>query len=177
MPRVALWLLANLLPFPLLLAVGHSGWRVAPGVVIALLVFGVALGQARAMKSRRWFAHTIIGLAAALATAAVVLGAADAFGAERAGIAVSHILGGTVLVLVQATALDRAKRRQWITLGVAAWVIFPIALVLSRWHPAGNSSPFAGYRELASFTLLLAGYGIATPPRSDAGPSARRGGN
>lgn len=162
MRAAVLWTTANALPFAVVLAVRSM----APepfgyaGVVFAAFIVFVAAGQAYALNDRRWFARTAIGLALALAVAAIVLGIADMGGAERAGIALAHIAGGCALVLVQR----RRAPERWTVPALAAWIVLPVLLALTGWHAGGGLSLFAGYRELANFTILLAGYGLATAP-------------
>ena len=99
--------------------------------------------------------------------AAIVLGAADMQGAERIGIAAAHAVAGGVLVLVQGrvTPGTAVAPGRWRGLGIAASVVVSVALaaaVARGWHPGGDLSRFAGYRELANFAVLLAGYGAGT---------------
>jgi hypothetical protein len=126
----------------------------------AFLVW-IAAAQAYLLRDRRWFMRTILGLVLAMAVAAVVLGIADLAGAEYTGIAVSHIAGGIVFALVQRSRVPLIP-------ALIAWIVLPIALAIAAsrgWHAGGGLSLFPGYRELANFAALLAGYGVVTPGR------------
>lgn len=167
MARRFLWLAANGVPFVMLfvlatVVVGPWSHGLVPAIAFGGFIVLVAAAQAYAWsdRRRRWFLTTLAGMTLALAIAAIVLALFDGFGNERYGIAAAHIAGGSILVLIQATAL-RARRR-WIITGIATWIVLSVALAAAPWHPAGDVSLFAGHRELASFTFLLAGFGVAT---------------
>ncbi|HVE71790.1 MAG TPA: hypothetical protein VNI54_10510 [Thermoanaerobaculia bacterium] len=142
-----------------------------PALAFGAMIVFVATAQRYVVSHRRfalrWFLTTVAGLIAALVSAAIVLGVADVGGSERAGIAVAHAVAGCLLVLLQASAARAMalNARRWVSFGAAASVIVSIALAAASslgWHPGGDVARFAGFRELANFAVLLAGYGVGT---------------
>jgi len=170
-----LWVVANALPLGVVLGSRGLGSPSASPVV-AIVAFGALIGFVAAAQSiviaegafrRRWFVATALGLLLGLAGAAIVLGAADMQGAEGIGIAAAHAVAGGALVLVQGRVTPRTAVApgRWRWLGITASVVVSVALaaaVARGWHPGGELSRFAGYRELANFAVLLAGYGAGT---------------
>lgn len=171
-----LWIVANALPLVVMLVSRAFTSSSSSSPVVALVAFSglilyVAAVQtlliANSRLQRRWFVVTLAGLLLSLIAAALVLAVADMQGFELVGIAAAHVVAGCVLVLAQSHATPRPliARLPWRRLGILASLFTSIALaaaVAQGWHPGGELSPFAGYRELASFTVLLAGYGVGT---------------
>lgn len=138
------WIAGNALPFAVIL----MRLRLSPVVAFAFVI--LVLAATRAFVLRRSVLLMAFFVSASLLSAAAVLALFDALGFEHVGLAVAHIAAGCVLVLAESR--DRL-------VGIAWWMALSIALAIAAvygWHPAGDVSLFAGYRELASFPCLVA---------------------